>query len=59
MGVVRHKRVGGRVAVGESLGTIHASDEEKANKAVELLQSCYELRPEPVEKPSFIKGVVR
>ena len=59
VGVVLHKKVGDRVAVGESLGTIHASDEEKANKAVELLQSCYELSPEPVEKPSFIKGVVR
>ena len=59
VGVVLHKKVGDRVAAGESLGTIHASDEEKADKAVELLQSCYELSAEPVKKPSFIKGIVR
>ena len=59
VGVVLHKKVGDRVEAGESLGTIHASDEEKANRAVELLQSCYELSAEPVKKPVFIKAIVR
>ena len=59
VGVVLHKKVGDRVEAGESLGTSHASDEEKANRAVELLQSCYELSAEPVKKPVFIKAIVR
>ena len=59
VGVVLHKKVGDRVEPGESLGTIHASDEDKAAEAAALLRSCYTLSPAPVEKPPFIKGVVR
>ena len=59
VGVVLHKKVGDRVEAGESLGTIHASDEGKAAEAVQLLQSCYELSEEPVTKPAFIKAIIR
>jgi pyrimidine-nucleoside phosphorylase len=59
VGVVLHKKVGDRVEKGESLGTIHASDEKKAAEAAELLRRCYSFSAEPVEKPAFIKGVVR
>ncbi|MCR5664578.1 MAG: pyrimidine-nucleoside phosphorylase [Oscillospiraceae bacterium] len=59
VGVVLHKKVGDRVEQGESLGTIHASDEAKAREAAELLRACYTFSGEPVEKPAFIKGVVR
>ncbi len=59
VGVVLHKKVGDRVEKGESLGTIHASDEKKAAEAAELLRRCYRFSAEPVEKPAFIKGVVR
>ena len=58
VGVVLHKKVGDRVEAGESLGTIHASDEGKAAEAVQLLQSCYELSEEPVTKPAFIKAII-
>ena len=59
VGVVLHKKVGDWVEAGESLGTIHASDETKAAEAVALLRSCYELSGEPVTKPEFIKAVIR
>ena len=59
VGVVLRKKVGDRVEPGESLGTIHASDPVKAEQAAELLRGCYELSTEPVEKPLFIKAIVR
>lgn len=59
VGVVLHKKVGDRVEEGESLATIHASDEQKAAEAAELLRRCYTLSDAPVEKPPFIKGIVR
>ena len=59
VGVVLRKKVGDRVEAGESLGTIHASDPVKAEQAAELLRGCYELSPEPVERPAFIKAIIR
>ena len=59
VGVMLHKKVGDFVEVGESLGTIHASDLAKAEEAARLLENCYTLVPEKVEKPKFIKGIVR
>ena len=58
VGVVLHKKVGDRVDPGESLATIHASDERKAAEAAELLKKCYTLSQSPVEKAPFIKAVV-
>lgn len=59
VGVFLHKKVGDRVGIGESLGTIHASSEEKARQAAAMLRQCYSFSVEPVEKPSFIKGIIR
>ncbi|MBQ7473849.1 MAG: pyrimidine-nucleoside phosphorylase [Oscillospiraceae bacterium] len=59
VGVVLHKKVGDRVEPGESLATIHASDEGKAARAEELLRKCYTLSPYPVEKAPFIKNIVK
>ncbi len=59
VGLILNKKVGDRVEAGESLGTIHASSVEKAEQASELLRRCYTIVSEPVEKPAFIKGVVR
>ena len=58
VGVVLHKKVGDRVEPGESLATIHASDEKKAAEAAELLKKCYTLSQSPVEKAPFIKAIV-
>ena len=58
VGVVLHKKVGDRVERGESLGTVHASDPEKAAQAAELLRACYALSETPVERPPFIKAII-
>ena len=59
VGLILNKKVGDRVEAGESLGTIHATTTEKAEQAAELLRGCYTIVPDPVEKPAFIKGIVR
>lgn len=59
VGIVLKKKVGDKVEAGESLGTIHASSVEKAQEAADLLRKCYSLVPDAVEKPKFIKGIVR
>ncbi len=59
VGLILNKKVGDRVEAGESLGTIHATTIEKAEQAAELLRGCYTIVPDPVEKPAFIKGIVR
>lgn len=59
VGIVLAKKLGDRVEKGELLGTIHASSEEKAGEAAELLRRCYEFAPAPVERPAFIKDIVR
>lgn len=59
VGVILNKKVGDFVSIGESLGTIHASDPEKAKEAAELLVKCYSIQPDAVEKSPFIKGIVR
>ena len=59
VGVVLHKKVGDPVAVGESLGTVHAATPEKAEEAAALLRGCFELSPAPVERPPFIKEIIR
>ncbi len=59
VGVVLRKKVGDRVEIGESLGTIHASDPVKAEQAAKLLRGCYEFRSEPIERPAFIKAIIR
>ena len=59
VGIVLKKKVGDKVEAGESLGTIHASSMEKAQEAADLLRKCYTLVPDAIEKPKFIKGIVR
>ena len=59
VGLILNKKVGDRVEAGESLGTIHATSMEKAEQAAELLSGCYTIVPDTVEKPAFIKGIVR
>lgn len=59
VGVVLNKKVGDRVETGECLGTVHAATVEAARQAVEMLDKCYTISPEPVVKPPFIKGIVR
>ena len=59
VGVILRKKLGDRVEAGESLATIHAASAEKAEAEAALLSSCFELSDSPVERPAFIKAVVR
>lgn len=59
VGVYMHKKVGDKVSAGDSLATIHASSMEKAEEAAALLRKSYDIVPHPVDKPKFIKGIVR
>ena len=59
VGVVLKKKVGDKVMSGESIATVHASSPEKAKEAAEKLLECYTIVPEKVEKPQFIKGIIR
>lgn len=59
VGLVLKKKVGDKVNKGDSLGTIHAKTLAEAEKAAEMLNSCYTIVPEAVEKPKLIKGIVR
>ena len=59
VGLVLHKKTGDRVEKGESLATIHASTEEKAREAAEMLRGCYEFSDERGADSPFIKGIVR
>ncbi len=59
VGLVLHKKVGDRVEQGESLGTIHANTREKAEEAARLLRACCTFSDEAVERPAFIKAIIR
>ena len=59
VGVVLKKKLGEYVEQGESLATIHASCEEKAAKAAEMLLGCFELSDSAVQRPAFIKAIIR
>ena len=59
VGLVLHKKVGDSVEAGESLATIHASSQEKAAEAAELLRACYSFSPDPVQRSPFIKDIIR
>ena len=59
VGLVLHKKVGDRVEKGESLATIHASSMEKAQEAADSLRECCRFSDAPVQRPPFIKGIIR
>ena len=58
MGLVLHKKVSDHVEKGESLGTIHAANMEKAQEAAELLRACCSFSDAPVQCPAFIKAII-
>ncbi len=59
VGVVLHKKKGDYVNRDESLLTIHAKDLPSAKEAEAILLASYGFDKAPVERPKFIKGVVR
>ena len=59
VGAVLHKKVGDYVHAGESLATVNANDAAKGREAVHLLRGCYTLSDEAIDRPLFIKGIIR
>lgn len=59
VGVVIHKKVGDKVAAGESLATIHASDDDHAAAAERELRECFTVSETACEPVAFIKEIVR
>lgn len=59
VGVVLHKKVGDRVAAGESLATIHAASYADVGAASARLAAAYTVTDEKPEKPPFIKAIVK
>jgi pyrimidine-nucleoside phosphorylase len=61
VGIVLHKKVGDRVRKGEALGTIHYSDESKAERAKKMLEESYQIgavspKPRPLVHRVIHKG---
>lgn len=58
VGVVLKKKIGDYVEENEVLAYIHANGEEKGKEAVKLLETCYEIVKERIEKKSSILKVL-
>jgi len=59
VGVVLHKKVGERVAVGEPLLTIYANDEQQLAEARDRLLTAYRWSNTPVRPAPLIRRVIR
>jgi thymidine phosphorylase len=59
VGVVLHRKLGDAVVPGDSLATVFASDPVRGQEAVDLVRGCYEFSIEPVERPPFIKKILK
>ncbi len=60
VGIVLHKKVGDRVATGESLATIHYNSEAKAARARELIEaSCEIADAAPAKRPLVYRVIGR
>lgn len=58
VGIVLRKKVGDRVAVGDTLAVLYANDADKLKAAAERLLRAYRITDEEPEKRSLIKGLV-
>ncbi len=59
VGVVLCKKVGDRVEKGDCIAVIHGAHPGKATSAAARLNACYSFSDTPVERPAFIKAVIR
>jgi pyrimidine-nucleoside phosphorylase len=59
VGIVVHKKIGDKVAVGESLCTIHCHSDAQAARAKALLLESYQIAAAaPAHKPSLVHRVI-
>jgi thymidine phosphorylase len=60
VGIVLHRKVGDRVAVGEPLCTVHSNSEDRTARAGKLLLESYQIVQAPAsEKKSLVHRVIR
>lgn len=58
VGIMLRKKVGDRVAAGDTLAVLYANDADKMKAAAERLLRAYQITDEEPEKRSLIKGLV-
>lgn len=58
VGIMLRKKVGDRVAAGDTLAVLYANDTDKMKAAAERLLRAYRITDEEPEKRSLIKGLV-
>jgi pyrimidine-nucleoside phosphorylase len=60
VGIVLHRKIGDRVAVGESLCTVHSNSETRTGRAANLLLASYQITHAPaIEKKALVHRVIR
>jgi pyrimidine-nucleoside phosphorylase len=58
VGIVLHKKVGDRIAVGEPLATIHYNSEAKAARAQQLIEASCEIAPTAPSKRPLVHRII-
>jgi pyrimidine-nucleoside phosphorylase len=58
VGIVLHKKVGDRIAVGEPLATIHYNSEAKAARAQQLIEASCEIAPTAPAKRPMVHRII-
>jgi thymidine phosphorylase len=58
VGIVLHKKVGDRIAVGEPLATIHYNSEAKAARAQQLIEGACEIAPTAPPKRPLVHRII-
>ena len=58
VGIYLNKKVGERVAKGETIATVYANDDTKMKEGFDRLRGAYSFSADPVTKNKLIKGIV-
>lgn len=58
VGIMLKKKVGDKVAVGDTIAVIYANDESKVSDSQSRLLGAYSFQQDEVKKPKLIKGIV-
>lgn len=59
VGIKLLKKVGDKIAKGDTLAEIHYNDDNKMKEAAEKLKNSYKIKAEPIEKRPLIYGYVK
>ena len=59
VGIILKKKVGDKVDKGDTLAVLYANDEQKLTEAKERLLGAYTITETPVERPLFIKKIIK